>query len=150
MLPQPPLNPWNCVARRAASLTRSAIQTTSAGHEFDAAAAILGFHGPQTYEGQAAMWLESLARQASGGEALPFHLGLAEALAHAARELCEQNEITTIGLSGGVWQNSSLSDLVQQRLGWEFRIVLHRHVPANDGGISLGQAALASVLVQRN
>ncbi|GAA5500583.1 carbamoyltransferase HypF [Deinococcus xinjiangensis] len=159
-------------ARRAAGLARSAIQTTSAGRLFDAVAALLGFSGPQTYEGQAAMWLESLARQASGTEALPFiwdgqtldwrpalaalatadiqqaalafHVGLADALAQAARELCEQNKITTIGLSGGVWQNSLLLNLVGQRLGQEFRVLLPRHVPANDGGLSLGQAAVAA------
>jgi len=46
--------------------------TTSAGRLFDAAAALLGFTRPISYEGQAAIWTEQLARTASPGESYPF------------------------------------------------------------------------------
>lgn len=164
-------------ARRAAGLARSAIQTTSCGRLFDAAAALLGFHGPQTYEGQAAMWLEAQARQASDAEALPFvwdglrldwrpalsalaggqddiphaalafHLGLAGALSVAVRDLCQQHDLQAVALSGGVWQNQLLTLLISEKLREsKLKLLTHCVVPANDGGISLGQAALAGVL----
>lgn len=164
-------------ATRAAGLARNAVQTTSAGRLFDAAAALLGFYGPQTYEGQAAMWLEAQARQAGEVESLPFewkggrldwalalahlserqgkvpelarafHLGLAEALAHTARHLCQQHGIGTVALSGGVWQNQLLIQLLSYALQHSgLNLLTQRVVPANDGGISLGQAALASAV----
>jgi len=46
--------------------------TTSAGRLFDAAAALLGFTRPISYEGQAAIWTEQLARTASPVESYPF------------------------------------------------------------------------------
>ena len=46
--------------------------TTSVGRLFDAAAALLGFTREVTFEGQAAMWLEQLARGAAWEEAYPF------------------------------------------------------------------------------
>ena len=46
--------------------------TTSVGRLFDAAAALVGFTGPVSFEGQAAIWLEQLARRRRGGGAYPF------------------------------------------------------------------------------
>jgi hydrogenase maturation protein HypF len=50
-----------------------------------------------------------------------------------------------VALSGGVWQNMVLLQrtvtLLEQA---EFDVLLHRRVPANDGGIALGQAAVAA------
>jgi hydrogenase maturation protein HypF len=66
-----------------------------------------------------------------------------------ALDLCKQvkNEInlTHVALSGGVWQNQILLNKTYQLLTNEgFTVLTHHDVPSNDGGISLGQAVLAS------
>jgi hydrogenase maturation protein HypF len=54
-----------------------------------------------------------------------------------------QNNLQTVALSGGVFQNRLLLQLAVPRLERAgFRVLLHRQVPCNDGGISLGQAVL--------
>jgi hydrogenase maturation protein HypF len=61
--------------RNALELIRKGVRTfatTSVGRLFDAAAALLGFTREITFEGQAAMWLEQVARQAPLAEAYPF------------------------------------------------------------------------------
>lgn len=75
-----------------------------------------------------------------------LHEGLALALADAARAARERRpEITTVVLSGGVWQNDVLLRRTLRHLradGWS--VLLPREVPPNDGGLSLGQAAIAA------
>jgi hydrogenase maturation protein HypF len=47
-------------------------------------------------------------------------------------------------LSGGVWQNTTLFDKTFRLLrNAGFEVLTHQKVPANDGGLSLGQAAIA-------
>jgi hydrogenase maturation protein HypF len=47
-------------------------------------------------------------------------------------------------LSGGVWQNMTLlKKSISLLAGDEFKVYLHHQVPANDGGLSLGQAVIA-------
>lgn len=149
-------------------------QTTSAGRLFDTVAALAGFAGEQSFEGQAAMWLEHLAR---GGDADPyplpceggvfdtrpmlsaviadrragrrtsdiaraFHRGIAAAIASMARA----SDAERIVISGGVFQNALLLEMLEKQLG--DRLWFNRIVPPNDGGLSLGQAALARVAVE--
>ena len=53
--------------------------------------------------------------------------------------------IATVALSGGVFQNVRLSEIVEERLAAAgLEVLVHEHVPANDGGISIGQAAVAA------
>jgi hydrogenase maturation protein HypF len=57
--------------------------------------------------------------------------------------LRQETGISLVALSGGVWQNITLLTktvvLLQKS---RFTILLHRQVPPNDGGISLGQAVI--------
>jgi hydrogenase maturation protein HypF len=153
-------------------------ETTSVGRLFDAAAALLGFTREITFEGQAAMWLEQLARAGATTDAYPFPIdgaaldfrpllsavvqdrsrgrepaaiarafqrGVAQGLCAAVSMLCENHGTRTTVLSGGVFQNEMLLHDVKTILGPE-RILIwtNASVPPNDGGISLGQAALAA------
>jgi hydrogenase maturation protein HypF len=84
-----------------------------------------------------------------GVVAMRFHRAVADAVHHLAVALREREGIGTIGLSGGVFQNLTLTGLVQQRLeSGGFRVLTHRLVPPNDGGIALGQAMVAAARVR--
>jgi hydrogenase maturation protein HypF len=151
--------------------------TTSVGRLFDAAAALVGFTRQVTYEGQAAMWLEHLARSSPALEPYPFpfdgneldfrpllyalitsrlegrdphqiarafQLGVAHGVTGAIESLCRARKIEAVALSGGVFQNALLlEDLKTLLAGTGLEVLVNHAVPANDGGISLGQAALA-------
>jgi hydrogenase maturation protein HypF len=72
-----------------------------------------------------------------------FHRALAGVVVEIAVRLA--NCIETAVLSGGVFQNRYLLELVSDGLhGHGFRVLSPRQAPANDGGLSLGQAAIAA------
>ncbi len=74
-----------------------------------------------------------------------FHNGLADAVAESCALLRQETAIRTVALSGGVFQNQLLLEGVARRLSArDFRVLVHSQVPPNDGGISLGQAAVAA------
>jgi hydrogenase maturation protein HypF len=74
-----------------------------------------------------------------------FQAGIAQGLFHAATALCREHETDTIVLSGGVFQNELLlQDLKSLADASSFQVWTNHAVPANDGGISLGQVALAA------
>ena len=156
-----------------------AFETTSIGRLFDAAAALVGFTRQISFEGQAAIWLEHIARTASSCEAYTFpvigdeldfrplldaiirdrlrgrceqeiarafHIALAHALVCGVIRLCETHAINTVVLSGGVFQNELLLNCVKSLLAPEsISVWTNSAVPPNDGGVSLGQAALAAI-----
>jgi hydrogenase maturation protein HypF len=73
-----------------------------------------------------------------------FHNGVAEAILHGCQITRENSRLNTVALSGGVFQNMLLLERTVDRLETQgFRVLRHRHVPPNDGGISLGQAVIA-------
>jgi hydrogenase maturation protein HypF len=75
-----------------------------------------------------------------------FHRGLARATAGLALELARLHRANAIVLSGGVFQNSLLlADLLVCLSGSDVRVLTNAAVPPNDGGVSLGQAALAAL-----
>jgi len=76
-----------------------------------------------------------------------FHRGLAAATVRAAVDAACTAGLDTVALSGGVFQNVTLLTLVIDGLQAEgLRVLTHEQVPCNDGGISLGQAAVAAAL----
>ena len=75
-----------------------------------------------------------------------FHRGFALGTCQAARRLCASAGLETVVLSGGVFQNQVLlDDLVRMLAASSLEAWTNREVPPNDGGISLGQAALAAL-----
>ncbi len=89
---------------------------------------------------------EDLARGRPPPEAAAaFHLGVAAGLTTACAAAREREGLLTVVLSGGTWQNLMLLDATRQRLvDAGFEVLVHRRVPPNDGGIALGQAAVAA------
>ena len=74
--------------------------------------------------------------------AAAFHEAIAAA---AAQECAEAAGPKTVVLSGGTFQNLRLLESARRRLeALDFRVLTHRRVPPNDGGISYGQAAVAA------
>jgi len=141
--------------------------TTSAGRLFDGVAAILGLKQRSVFEGQAAMLLEWIADPYETGRySMPirdgvidwapavaaldadpaiasarFHNTLVEVIVEVAHEV----GCSTVALSGGCFQNLRLVETAIQRLQSEkFTVLIHREVPPNDGGIALGQLAVAA------
>ncbi len=81
-----------------------------------------------------------------------FHKGLAMAICTIINKIASENQdsctIDTIALSGGVFQNKILTELVILQLKEEhFNVITHRQLPANDGGLSLGQAVIAAARI---
>jgi hydrogenase maturation protein HypF len=191
----PGLDPrWSDVLALALMDGQAALagRTTSAGRLFDAVAALLGLRSRITYEGQAAIELETLARnvprqdaprypadlvEAAGPGGLEvldpaplvatvlseidrgtdraeiaagFHEGLGRATAALGARLARRHGLDTVALSGGVFQNARLSDIVEDGLVAEgLTVLVHELVPPNDGGISIGQAAVAALGTRR-
>ncbi len=74
-----------------------------------------------------------------------FHNGISEMVLGVCAFLREKTELNTVALSGGVWQNSFLLRRTLSALRAEgFEVLVHRQVPANDGGLALGQAAITA------
>jgi hydrogenase maturation protein HypF len=153
-----------------ASLSVNAPLSSGMGRLFDAVAALLGVRHEVSYEGQAAIELEHLAG-ATPADPYAWRFGEAtelvtacyleardgrpreevaarfhETVAAGAAEACaEAGEPRTVVLSGGSFQNLRLLASTCRRLEEHgFRVLTHRRVPPNDGGISYGQAAIAA------
>jgi hydrogenase maturation protein HypF len=152
--------------------------TSSLGRLFDAAAALLGVCVRQTYEGQAPMGLEAVAgppqvllggwRLDSGvldfrplmarlldaditpreGAGL-FHGTLAEGLTALVVQAAQTHGVDRIALGGGCLMNRMLAEGLTRALRRRgLRPSLPRQAPANDGGLALGQAAVARAHLQ--
>jgi hydrogenase maturation protein HypF len=156
--------------------------TTSAGRLFDAVAALLGGRQRVSYEAQAAIELEALARTVDRQDAprydgcivtsddvldpspliaalladldsgvdraliaAGFHEAFGRATVALASTIADQHDLNTIALTGGVFQNARLTDVVESGLRTNgFDVLVHSLIPPNDGGISIGQAAIAA------
>ena len=151
----------------------STLQTSSIGRLFDAVAALCGLSDVASYEGEAAMALESLAAGADGTEpgyawtgtdpaevvrgviddlesgvnraivANRFHRSIATLVVDTCSQVAAETGLDTVALSGGVFQNRLLVERALPMLrNAGLHVLQHKVVPANDGGISLGQVAI--------
>jgi hydrogenase maturation protein HypF len=164
------------------------VVTSSVGRLFDVVASLLGIRHRVSYEAQAAVELEAVARAwraAHPGEPAPglplpvrrpadpdapavldpgplvralavsdaapdalafaFHTVLAAASADLAATVAERTGVTVVGLSGGVFVNRVLLAVTSEALARRgLEVLTHRRVPANDGGLSLGQVAVGA------
>jgi hydrogenase maturation protein HypF len=80
-----------------------------------------------------------------------FHNGLAALVLELASQIRDARGLSQVALSGGVWQNIALLERTRRILRQaEFEVLTHRRVPTNDGGVALGQAAIAARHVAMN
>ena len=73
-----------------------------------------------------------------------FHEALAASIAAMALHLAANVRTGIVVASGGTFQNALLLELLRERLSGHVQLWTNEEVPPNDGGISLGQAALAT------
>ena len=148
--------------------------TSSCGRLFDAASALLGIQLFSDYEGQAAMLMESLVtdlqvmdngwrikdncldmlpmfelltqiKDAQIGANL-FHGTFIAGLTQWIKAVCTIRQLDTIVLSGGCFLNQVLAEgLCKALAAVGIKPLLPRQLPANDGGIALGQAWIAGI-----
>ena len=79
-----------------------------------------------------------------------FHLTVAEIIGAVCERIAQETGLRTVALSGGCFQNRLLLALAVPRLeAAGLEVLLHRQVPCNDGGISLGQAVIAHFTVEQ-
>lgn len=139
------------------------VETTSIGRFFDALAHLGGITERNHFEGEAGLLMEAAAMRESAGRAVPMPGGdwrelaaafiekpsarmLHESLAGWIVETALETRVNQVALSGGCFQNALLVNLTVGELERRgIRVATHQRVPANDGGISLGQAVLASL-----
>ena len=78
-----------------------------------------------------------------------FHLTVVEMILQLCELISKETDVHTVALSGGVFQNALLVQTVVPRLQSRvLRVLTHRQVPCNDGGVSLGQAVMAGLAHQ--
>jgi hydrogenase maturation protein HypF len=167
---------WAAIVRLAESDISPV--SSSAGRLFDAVASLLDVAHHSTYEGEAAMRLETAARRAGDAPAVAvdirdvegclvvdtigllraigerradgvaretlaatFHASLGAALADVAARVAAAHGLNRVALSGGCFQNRLLLAIINARLrSAGLQVFVNQRVPANDGGISAGQA----------
>ena len=97
--------------------------------------------------------LASIVSEVQSGKTLTqiggrFHRSFAKMVAEVCRLISERTGLKKIALSGGCFQNRLLLKMTVEELrGHGLRPLLHRNVPTNDGGISLGQAAIGHFML---
>ena len=100
--------------------------------------------------------IRAIVNDIQKGVAIPqiaycFHRSIAELLAVACVRAREQSGLHVVALSGGVFQNRLLLEqLITQLTELAFEVYVNRRVPPNDGGLSLGQAAVGAARLQRD
>jgi hydrogenase maturation protein HypF len=74
-----------------------------------------------------------------------FHNSVAQLMLQVSQQIRQADGVKVAALSGGVWQNRVLLNRTLHLLRADgFQVLIHRQVPANDGGLALGQAVIAA------
>ncbi|UCC77475.1 MAG: hypothetical protein JSW37_03705, partial [Anaerolineales bacterium] len=95
----------------------------------------------------AAIVRATMAGVSDGEISASFHITLAEMTLQMCQMVREETGLGAVALSGGCFQNRQLLRLTTDALQAQgFRVLLHRQVPCNDGGLSLGQAVIGHFL----
>ena len=82
--------------------------------------------------------------------AAKFHNSVRFMVLEGCNKISQETGCRTIALSGGVWQNKFLiSHAIADLEEVGFRVLVHHQVPANDGGLALGQALIANFLLNK-
>lgn len=160
--------------------------TSSVGRLFDAVSALLGICKFTTYEGEAAIELETIVDEISSPPykyelfgkmpniiikpelifvdiikdlknkvpvnriSARFHATIIDIVVKMCSEIRKDTGIERVALSGGVFQNMLLLHGVVRKLrNKKFKVYIPSRVPINDGGISFGQAVIASYKAQK-
>lgn len=149
---------------------KARIKTSSMGRLFDAVSCLLTNTNHNTFEGEAAMLLESLARRAEKSNSgwnlktdEPFYTQVLMNVYRSMEEECDHAEIAywfhdfltqwtqlqaektrvkKLAFSGGVFQNALLVDLIIDKLSNEFELYFHKELSPNDENIAHGQLML--------
>jgi hydrogenase maturation protein HypF len=80
-----------------------------------------------------------------------FHNTIVQMVVEIVNLISTESGIKTVALSGGVWQNARLlQDSIEALESQDYNVLIHKKVPSNDSGISLGQAAIGQHVYQRS
>lgn len=113
------------------------------GEQLDATAVLRGI---------VADWQDGMAGAAPPRAviAAKFHLSVANLITNVSLRIRQQLGFNQVALSGGVFQNMRLLETaVAQLQAHQFHVLTHRLVPANDGGLALGQVMIAATQISR-
>jgi hydrogenase maturation protein HypF len=100
--------------------------------------------------------IEAIVKDLEQGTAIPLIAGrfqrtVAEMITAVCAQIHHQTGLNRVALSGGVFQNRLLLEQIMPLLHQQdFQIYTNRQVPANDGGISLGQAVIAAAKLRND
>jgi hydrogenase maturation protein HypF len=166
------------VVRQMINRKINTVPASSCGRLFDAVASLIGLRHEVNFEGQAAIELEAIADESEtavypfeAGETVDFRPAIRRIVGDAAAgvtpgvisarfhntvaaaivETCRRiGGLRRVCLSGGTFQNMTLlASATRQLQESGFEVFLHAKVPPNDGGIALGQAAVAASRLAR-
>lgn len=159
----------------------NSIETSSMGRFFDAIAALIGIKMNVTFEGEAAIYLETISHVGENGVykydiyteyetyivntdniikdiiqdmesgihksiiAKRFHNTVVAFSLEMCKLIRNKYGINSVALSGGVFQNEILLKGLHKKLIKNgFKVYIHKDIPCNDGGISIGQLVIAN------
>jgi hydrogenase maturation protein HypF len=109
-------------------------------YDFEISGAIISFGN--TIKGIVA---DQVRGMEAGEISAKFHNTVGRAMVQGVRYAAELSGLRDVALSGGTFQNRYLTELVvRELLSQGFNVYFHRNVPANDGGLALGQVAVAA------